>query len=366
MIEVSHLTKRYGINTALDDVSFVVEGSGVVGFLGPNGAGKSTTMNIITGYLSASSGSVKVEGHDVLEEPDEVKRRIGYLPEQPPLYLDMTVEEYLQFIFDLKKVKKDKKQHIAQVCRRTGIDGVYHRLIGNLSKGYRQRVGLAQALLGDPPLLILDEPTVGLDPKQIIEIRNLIKMLGKSHTVILSSHILQEIEATCERILIVNQGKLVADGTQEQLAKTVEPERLAVSIEAPRAQAEKALAALPQVADLSCLGEEEEGVWKFSLREASDARRAIYHLCRDQEWDLLAMSERRNTLEDIFLRLTSGAPVAVDAPKGGAQQPRRAVAEVVGYQVPPTDRERGKPAQAEKAASVESEKAQKPEGGEQA
>lgn len=258
MIEVSHLTKRYGLNTALSDVSFSVEGSGVVGFLGPNGAGKSTTMNIITGYLSATSGTVTVEGHDVLDEADAAKSCIGYLPELPPLYMDMTVEEYLDFIFDLKKVKKSKKAHIGKICRLTGIDHVYPRLIGNLSKGYRQRVGLAQALLGDPPVLILDEPTVGLDPKQIIEIRNLIKNLGKTHTVILSSHILQEVEATCERILIINNGKLVADGTQEELAKTVEPQRLQVEIEAPNSEAQKALKALPHVKKRAAAGTERD------------------------------------------------------------------------------------------------------------
>ncbi|WOC32191.1 MULTISPECIES: ATP-binding cassette domain-containing protein [Caproicibacterium] len=341
MIEVSHLTKRYGPNIALQDVSFAVEGNGVVGFLGPNGAGKSTTMNIITGYLSATSGTVVVEGHDVLEEPDDAKSCLGYLPEMPPLYLDMTVEEYLSFLYDLKKVKKSKQEHIGQVCRRTGIDHVYTRLIGNLSKGYRQRVGLAQALLGDPPVLILDEPTVGLDPKQIIEIRNLIKTLGKNHTVILSSHILQEIEATCDRILIVNNGRLVADGTQEELAKTVEPQRLMVEIEAPKDTAEKALRALPHVEGIEPAGESEPGIWRFALKEHDDARREVFHLCCDKNWTLISMSARRNTLEDIFLRLTSNT---VDDRGDFSKKPknkkvRKILANAVDYTVPTTDAE---------------------------
>jgi ABC-2 type transport system ATP-binding protein len=212
MIEVQHLSKRYGENVALNDISFSVDENTVVGFLGPNGAGKSTTMNIITGYLSASSGVVNVGGYNTLDDPNEVKKQIGYMPEVPPLYTDMTVEEYLDFIYDLKKVTLPRKKHINEICSLVKIREVYHRLIGNLSKGYRQRVGFAQALIGNPPVLILDEPTVGLDPKQIIDMRNLIKNLGKNHTVILSSHILPEIQAVCERILIINRGNLVADG----------------------------------------------------------------------------------------------------------------------------------------------------------
>ena len=209
MIEVKNLTKRYGTNTALNNVSFTVEEGTIVGFLGPNGAGKSTTMNIITGYLSATSGSVTVQGKNTLENPNEVKKLIGYLPELPPLYMDMTVKEYLNFMYELKGVKLDRKQHIGEICRLTKIDNVYTRLIGNLSKGYKQRVGIAQALLGNPPVLILDEPTVGLDPKQIIEIRNLIKSLGRNHTIILSSHILPEVQAVCERVIVMNNGCLV-------------------------------------------------------------------------------------------------------------------------------------------------------------
>ena len=218
MIEVKNLTKRYGNNVALDHVSFTVEDGTILGFLGPNGAGKSTTMNIVTGYLSATEGTVTISGHDILDEPNEARRLIGYLPELPPLYLDMTVKEYLDFMYDLKKVKLPREKHIREICALTKIQNVYKRLIGNLSKGYRQRVGIAQALLGNPPVLILDEPTVGLDPKQIIEIRNLIKNLGRNHTIILSSHILSEVQAVCERVIIINSGKLVADGATDRLA----------------------------------------------------------------------------------------------------------------------------------------------------
>ena len=219
MIEVQNLTKRYGTHMAVNHISFQVEEGEILGFLGPNGAGKSTTMNILTGYLSASEGTVKINGYDILEQPNQAKSSIGYLPEQPPLYLDMTVREYLDFIFDLKKCTLNRLQHIAEICKMVKIEEVYGRLIKNLSKGYRQRVGFAQALIGNPPVLILDEPTVGLDPNQIIEIRTLIKNLGKHHTVILSSHILPEIEAVCDRIVVINKGAIVADDTASDLSK---------------------------------------------------------------------------------------------------------------------------------------------------
>ena len=211
MIEVKNLTKRYGDIKALDDISFTVDTGEVLGFLGPNGAGKSTTMNIITGYISSTSGTVTVDGTEILENPRETKRKIGYLPEIPPLYPEMTVRKYLEFMFDLKKVKLPKKEHIEEIMRLVRITDMADRLIKNLSKGYRQRVGFGQALLGNPPVLILDEPTVGLDPKQIIEIRKLIRSLGKKHTVIFSSHVLSEISATCDRIIVISEGRLVAD-----------------------------------------------------------------------------------------------------------------------------------------------------------
>lgn len=219
MIEVKNLTKNYGNNTAVDDISFSVEGGEILGFLGPNGAGKSTTMNILTGYISSTEGSASVGGIDILADPIAAKRNIGYLPEQPPVYLDMTVNEYLNFVYELKGSKIPKKSHLNEICELVKITDMRKRLIRNLSKGYRQRVGLAQALIGNPPILILDEPTVGLDPKQIIEIRSLVKKLGKNHTVILSSHILPEVQAVCDKVVIINDGKIVADGTIKELSK---------------------------------------------------------------------------------------------------------------------------------------------------
>ncbi|MBO5486151.1 MAG: ABC transporter ATP-binding protein, partial [Eubacterium sp.] len=223
MIEVENLVKRYGNQCAVDDLSFTVKEGQIVGFLGPNGAGKSTTMNIITGYLSATSGSVRVDGHDIVEEPEEAKRCIGYLPEQPPLYPDMIVKGYLSFVCDLKRIPKSEKEKVMRsVMRRTGVLEVSERLIKHLSKGYKQRVGLAGAMIGDPKILILDEPTVGLDPKQILEIRDLIRDLSKNHTILLSSHIMQEVSAVCNQILIINEGKLVVSDRPEAIPKHIE------------------------------------------------------------------------------------------------------------------------------------------------
>ena len=219
MIEVEHLTKRYGAHTAVDDISFTVEDGCIYGLLGPNGAGKSTTMNILTGYLSATAGTVKVAGHDIAEEPLEAKRAIGYLPEQPPLYPEMTVREYLLFVAELKGVKhkKERAPMVEIAMGRTGLQPVQNRLIRNLSKGYRQRVGIAAALLGKPKVIILDEPAVGLDPAQVIEIRKLIRELGQAHTVILSSHILSEVQAVCQQVLILSKGRLAASGSLQEL-----------------------------------------------------------------------------------------------------------------------------------------------------
>ena len=221
MIEVKNLTKHYGSNKAVDNISFTVDEGEILGFLGPNGAGKTTTMNILTGYISSTSGSAVLGGVDILNDPIAAKKNIGYLPEQPPLYLDMTVEEYLNFVYSLKKSKIPKNSHLDEICELLQITDMRKRLIRNLSKGYKQRVGLAQALVGNPPILILDEPTVGLDPKQIIEIRSLIKKLGKNHTVILSSHILPEIQAVCDKIVIINKGRIVADDTATKLSENM-------------------------------------------------------------------------------------------------------------------------------------------------
>ena len=309
MIEVKNLTKRYGNNLALDNVSFSIEEGTIVGFLGPNGAGKSTTMNIVTGYLSSTEGTVTVGDYDILENPNESKKLIGYLPEIPPLYMDMTVKEYLNFMYDLKKVTLPREQHIREICRLVKISDVYKRLIGNLSKGYKQRVGIAQALLGNPPVLILDEPTVGLDPKQIIEIRRLIKDLGRRHTVILSSHILSEVQAICERIIIINNGQVVADGATDRLAHDLSADhRLIVRIDGPENEVRHALASMGHVKEVLSYGEKERGVYEFSVETDVDydLRRDLFALLARNGWPLLSLRNTDLTLEDVFLQLTSG------------------------------------------------------------
>lgn len=320
MVEVRNLTKRYGANLAVDSVSFTIEEGSIVGFLGPNGAGKSTTMNIITGYLSATEGSVTVFGKNTLDDPNEVKRMIGYLPEQPPLYLDMTVKEYLNFVYELKKARQPKEQHIKEICELVKIDNVYNRLVGNLSKGYKQRVGIAQALIGNPPVLILDEPTVGLDPKQIIEIRTLIKNLGKNHTVILSSHILPEVQAVCERIIVINNGRLVADGATDTLAHDLSKDhRLIMRAEGPEREILHAIEAMEHVVDVYSLGEKEKGACEFSVESALDVdiRRDLFALMARNGWPILALRNTDLTLEDLFLQLTStDAPAGEGAGKG--------------------------------------------------
>lgn len=308
MVEVKNLTKRYGTKLALDNVSFTVEEGSIVGFLGPNGAGKSTTMNIVTGYLSATSGEVTVSGKNTLDDPSEVKKMIGYLPEIPPLYMDMTVKEYLNFMYDLKKTKLPREKHLSEICRLVKIEDVYTRLIGNLSKGYKQRVGIAQALIGNPPVLILDEPTVGLDPKQIIEIRTLIKNLGKNHTVILSSHILSEVQAVCERIIVINNGKVVADGATDTLAHDLSKDhRLIVRAEGPEQEMVHAIKTLPNVVEVLSYGEKERGVFEISVESAPDAdlRRDLFALMARKGWPMLALKNSDLTLEDLFLQLTS-------------------------------------------------------------
>ena len=315
MVEVKNLTKRYGQNLALDRVSFTVDEGSIVGFLGPNGAGKTTTMNIITGYLSATSGEVTVFGKNTLEEPNEVKKMIGYLPEQPPLYLDMTVKEYLRFMYELKKVKLPREKHIKEICELVQISNVYNRLIGNLSKGYKQRVGIAQALLGNPPVLILDEPTVGLDPKQIIEIRTLIKNLGRNHTVILSSHILPEVQAVCERIIVINRGRLVADGATDTLAHDLSQDhRLILRAEGPEREMVHELMTLPHVIDVYSLGEKEKGVYELSIEAEldTDIRRDLFALLSRKGWPMMALKNTDLTLEDLFLQLTSSDTAAQD------------------------------------------------------
>lgn len=309
MIEVQNLSKRYGSHLAVRDISFQVNDGEILGFLGPNGAGKSTTMNILTGYLSATDGTVRINGHEILEDPNAAKANIGYLPEQPPLYMDMTVREYLNFMYDLKKCALPRTKHIAEICRLMKIDHVYGRLIKNLSKGYRQRVGFAQALIGNPPVLVLDEPTVGLDPSQIIEIRSLIKSLGKHHTVILSSHILSEIEAVCDRVVIINNGQIVADDTAAALSQEFSKDnRMLVRIAGPSKEVQATLSRIPGVRHINAMGEKEPGAYDYAIipDPGADVRREIFNRLSDRGWVMLGMRSMQRSLEEIFITLTEG------------------------------------------------------------
>ncbi len=313
MIEVSSLSKRYGNFLAVDDVSFSIKKGEVVGFLGPNGAGKSTIMNIVTGYLSLTQGKVTVDGYDILEEPEQAKRRIGYLPEIPPLYIDMTVNEYLGFVYDLKKVKFPKKPHIDEILRLVKIDNVKDKLISKLSKGYRQRVGIAQALVGNPDVLILDEPTVGLDPKQIIEIRNLISRLGQNHTVIVSSHILSEIQAVCERVIIINHGKIVADSTPEELSKELSNDySIVVRVGGTEEEITKILKGVKDVESVNCLGQKESGTLDFVVtpKAGADIRKDISERLAARGKHIIMLVSNQLSLEQVFMRLTYEADVA--------------------------------------------------------
>lgn len=310
MIEVTGLSKRYGTHLAVDNVSFSIDKGEVIGFLGPNGAGKSTIMNILTGYLSMTQGNATIDGYSIIDDPEEAKKRIGYLPEIPPLYTDMKVREYLDFIYDLKKVKFPKKPHIGEIMRLVKIDTVQNRLIKNLSKGYRQRVGLAQALVGNPDVLILDEPTVGLDPKQIIEIRNLIAKLGKNHTIILSSHILSEIQAVCKRVIIINRGQMIADDTPENLSQKLSTDKsLVARIVCEEKEMLKALSSVKGVASVTSLGQAEEGAYDFSIvpKEGFDIRGEVFKRVSERGKTLLSLSANNLSLEQIFLRLTEAS-----------------------------------------------------------
>ncbi len=311
MIEIKNLTKRYGDKLAVNDVSFTINEGEILGFLGPNGAGKSTTMNILTGYLSATEGQAIIDGYDILEHPIEAKKKIGYLPEQPPLYMDMTVDEYLDFMYDLKKVKlrSSKRDHITAICELVKIAHVRTRMIKNLSKGYKQRVGIAQALLGNPPVLILDEPTVGLDPKQIIEIRELIKNLSESHTVVLSSHILSEIQAVCDRVIVINGGELVADDTEANLSRKLSDDlRYTIRVEGPEKDVEQMLSGMAELSRVQSLGQKEDGVYEYVIEpvEGKDVRRELFNRLAARSWPLMGLKSSEMTLEDIFLQLTTG------------------------------------------------------------
>ncbi|MBQ7011298.1 MAG: ATP-binding cassette domain-containing protein [Clostridia bacterium] len=306
MVKIEHLVKSYGQNFALDDVSFTVEKGEVVGLLGPNGAGKSTTMNILTGFLSSNSGKAEINGIDILEHPQEAKKLVGYLPEQPPLYLEMTVEEYLNFVYDLKKCTFNRKKHLREICEVVRITDVYKRVIRNLSKGYRQRVGIAQALIGNPEVIIFDEPTVGVDPKQVIEIRNLIRTLGKEHTVIVSTHILSEVQATCNRIIIINRGKIIANERTEEITRTLEDvRRFKIKVAGPQTEVLELLRGRQGITYVEALPEREGDAYAFLCESApnTDMRKSIFYALADKGWPIMGLEPIGMSLEDVFIKL---------------------------------------------------------------
>ena len=308
MIEVENLTKKYGSHVAVDNLSFRVERGMIYGFLGPNGAGKSTTMNMMTGYIAATSGTVKINGYDILKNPEQAKKSIGYLPGLPPVYPDMTVYEYLRFVAELKKVKKNERQvQIEDVMKQTQIEDVKGRLIKNLSKGYKQRVGLAQAIIGYPEVIILDEPTVGLDPKQIIEIRELIRELAKKHTIILSSHILSEVSAVCDHIMIISKGKLVASDTPEGLMTLLKGGRqMKLSVLGEQSKVEELLRSMESVKDFSMQPPRAEGMVSVNIRteDTEDIRVELFHRLAAADMPIMELSLSEKSLEDVFLELT--------------------------------------------------------------
>ena len=319
MIEIEHLTKRYGGHTAVSDLSFTVDSGQIYGFLGPNGAGKSTTMNIMTGCLSATEGAVRIDGHDIFEEPEQAKRLIGYLPEQPPLYMNETPEEYLRFVGEAKGLRgTELERQIDEVIRQTGIEGVARRRISALSKGYKQRVGIAQALLGNPKVIILDEPTVGLDPIQIIEIRDLIKELGQTHTVIFSSHILSEVQTICDQIIMIAKGKLVAFDTPENLEQhLLTPNEVILTTDTPASEVQTLLEGISNITELS-LEEPDSGLVtariKTGLSDVYQLSRAVFSAFAASGNTLLEMAVKKASLEDIFLELADNDAAAPELP----------------------------------------------------
>lgn len=304
MIKIEHLAKQYGRIKAVNDISFEIHDGEIVGFLGPNGAGKSTTMNILCGYLSCSAGKAEINGMDILENPLEAKKQIGFLPEQPPLYTDMTVEEYLNFIYDLKDTTLKRDEHLAEICEVTGIAHMRKRLIRNLSKGYKQRVGIAQALIGNPSVLIFDEPTVGLDPKQIVEVRNLIRSLGKKHTVILSTHILSEVQAVCDRIIIISKGTIVANEKTEEISKAVtNVSKLTAKICGPEKEILSAIRSLAGVSSVSCLGKKDldSSTFVVESQPGIDLRKPLFNLMAANHYPIIGLEAQGLNLEDVFI-----------------------------------------------------------------
>ncbi len=310
MVEIKNLVKNYGSKNAVDDISFTIKEGEVVGFLGPNGAGKSTTMNIITGYLSATSGTVTVGGKDIFNEPLAVKKQIGFLPEQPPLYIDMTVYEYLSFVFELKGCDFNKREHLKEVMEKVKIADVKNRLIKNLSKGYRQRVGIAQAIIGNPKFIIFDEPTVGLDPVQIIEVRNLIRSLGKKHTVILSTHILPEVQSICDRVIIINDGKIIADEKTADLTRVVgQSAKIKIKVAGPNREVLNMLRDLQGILRVDSDGIREGDTYSYLLETnpSIDVRKIIFNALAKHGWPMMGMENVEAELEDVFVKLVQGA-----------------------------------------------------------
>ncbi len=308
MVEVKNLVKSYGNIDAVKNISFTANVGEVLGFLGPNGAGKSTTMNIIAGYLSATSGTVTIDGFDIVDDPKEAKKRIGYLPELPPVYQEMTVKQYLSFMYDLKKASEPKAEHLEEIMKLCGIDAIGDRVIRNLSKGYRQRVGVAQALVGNPPVIILDEPTVGLDPKQIIEMRTLIKNLGKKHAVIFSSHVLSEVSAVCDRIVVISQGGIVADEATDKIAYMKSNEmRLLLTVEGNSATVISAIGGVSGVTKVRRSGRQSEDICDYSVeyKKDVDVRAGVFRALAKAGCPILQMRDAGMSLEEMFLTLTT-------------------------------------------------------------
>ena len=310
MIKVEHLTKKYGERYAVNDLNFEVRRGEIVGFLGPNGAGKSTTMNILTGYLSSTSGKAMIDGMDILEHPLAVKKKIGYLPEFPPLYLEMTVREYLSFVFDLKKCTLNRREHLEEIARVVKLDDAMDRMIKNLSKGYRQRVGIAGAIVGNPEVIIFDEPTNGLDPKQIIDIRNLIRELGREHTIILSTHILSEVKTICDRILIINEGKIVADEKTENIENALRGNRrLIIRVDGPSASVLSCFKKIPGVVYAEITQKAEDGSATYLVESGNgiDIRKPIFYALAQNSWPILSEEYAGTNLEDVFLSVVDEA-----------------------------------------------------------
>lgn len=306
MLKVENLIKKYGSNTALADVSFHIGKGEIVGFLGPNGAGKSTTMNIITGYISSNFGNVYVDGVEILENPEQAKKKIGYLPEQPPLYMEMTVNEYLNFVYELRGCALPRTDHLDEICNVVKIRDVRNRLIRNLSKGYKQRVGIAAALIGDPELIILDEPTIGLDPKQIIEVRNLIRALGKNHTVILSTHILSEAQAVCDRMIIIDHGRIVADGKTEEINKFImDNRRYKLFVSGPQSEVLPLIKNTAGVLHCEALPERDGDAVAYAIEaeRGVDVRKPLFYALAAKNYPIMGLEAVGASLEDVFISL---------------------------------------------------------------